>query len=186
MKSNERKISVLFSMLFLVMVFSMFWSCDLIKGDEGPQGIEGPQGKNGVDGNDGIDGTNGNANVKMYIFSGNIFKKGRPITTRNVNMKKKEYDSTIFLVYLEYNERWYPIPGRIGFDSEFNYRIRHFSQASGNFASIAIELSGGKGEAITNIRVIAIETSPGHRINLSDIHFKNYEATAKYFGFKEY
>lgn len=59
-----------FSSLLMIMIFSLHWSCDLIKGDQGevgPQGPAGPQGEIGIPGirgGDGLIGAKGDPGIK--------------------------------------------------------------------------------------------------------------------------
>lgn len=182
------KIQTALKMLLMVVVFSMHWSCDLTgpQGEPGPSGPQGMPGEPGPPGLAGVQGVQGNANVKMYTFPGNTFRRGTPMATRNINMSEEEYDGTIFIAYFLFSGYWQSIPGMIGIDSEYAFRTRYHSPNPNNIASMVFEMrEGTRDQVISNIRVIAIETTPGNRIALPDIDFNNYEEVALHFGFEE-
>ncbi len=59
MKNRLNFKSKFFSVLLISFLFSLHWSCGLIEGEPGPQGLPGPQGEIGIPGERGGDGLPG-------------------------------------------------------------------------------------------------------------------------------
>lgn len=160
------------------------------KGDKGDPGSNGLNGANGAQGQKGDKGDPGNANVITFTFTGYNFvfplvpfpnENANREISRTINMSSMVFNRTIFLVYASTGFTWYHLPG--WGPSGAAYRISNRFATSR--AEITIRRMSGLGDNFSAIRIIAIETTPGARVQLPDIDYNNYDVVAKYFGIQD-
>lgn len=177
MKTKTNFNPKLLQILLFTLVFSLHWSCDFFKGDEGPQGEQGEmgipgekgdkgdkgdpgakgdkgdKGDPGSKGDKGDKGDAGNANVRMFKFvQGHNFITTKTKYVTIPGLTASQANNSAFLWYLVSSTPWaYPIPGQGSGTS--TYRV--FMRADNTFGISTT----GPGENYAEIRVFVIESS---------------------------
>ncbi len=184
------RISMLFSSLFILMMFA---SCEGPEGPQGPQGQTGEQGvagQAGPAGPQGVQGADGNANVRLFTFDGHDFTASTAVSYNIENTSKEEFDKTLYLIFMGQSdaqrEIWFSMPGFGALQqTEYNSIMRYFFNNTRATATIFRPAGSGPGEVYEAVKIFAIESTETSRINLADIDLTDYEEVARHFGFKE-
>lgn len=198
------------SLYLFVGIFLLLISCEApegpvgatgSKGDtglQGDQGLQGPIGQTGPQGPAGTPGANGpqgpqgvpgNANVRNYTLPGFNFifplipfpqPDANREVIRTITMTSVVFNRTVFLVYASVGTVWYHLPGWGPTGTAYRVNNRYNTRAEINIRRLT-----GSGDNFANIRIIAIETTPGTRVQMPDIDYNNYEEVAEYFGIRD-
>ncbi|WP_162418452.1 collagen-like protein [Cyclobacterium roseum] len=218
MKMNEIIDQKLRNFMTFALVISLCWSCDLFEGPKGepgevgPRGAQGemgpvgprgergepgqrgepgeigPVGPRGAQGPRGERGAPGNANVREYTFDGHDFTESESYEML-IPMSQSDFRNRIFYTYMRRGADWYVLPN-YGLLGRTYYRTFHRYVENRNSARISISrvVETGVGETYSEIKVIAIETTPAVRFQLPvlpTVDIRDYNQVVRGVGLAE-